>query len=361
MIKTEDVFMKKKAFLFFVILSVSLASFSLDPVEIYRRPWEEMTREQRREFWLRRTIQQYEPSGKPSKDKLDFYISIFESKNVFDPKVTVFEVNAEDKEGTITLTGEVLIPNHKGGVERVLNILGFDKIENNINVLPDPGLGKKGFAVALSPVVSIKRRPSEHSEQMNQLEKGAPLRLLKKDETGQFYLAQSPDAYVGWVDAKDIQIMELKQWSLLRKPKGDDSLIKEKIIKITKPIMGIPYIWGGTTEQGVDCSGLTQYIYKELGINLPRDADEQSNIGEIVAFPGYRDNLRAGDLLLFTGRSGRFSHVAISLGGMDYLQSAGKDGVHLSSFDPASPHYDKRTDEKFVFARRVLRTNEPLK
>jgi len=346
--------MKRLLFILFVI-SISITGFSQDPVAIFGKPWEQLTREQRRFFWEKRTIRAFEPSGKPTLERIDDYIRIYMEKNIFDPKVTVFDVRAEEKGGTITLTGEVLFPRHKSGLERVFGILGFDKIENNIDLLPESSLFPKAFGVVIPEAASIKRSPMERSEQVNQVLKDGPVRLLKRHESGKFFLVQGPDAYIGWMDSENIRRMTLVEWIRHRKIERDDSASRKKILDIAAPIMGIPYVWGGITEEGMDCSGLTQYIYRKRGLFLPRDADEQSNIGELVAFPGYMQNLRAGDLLLFCGGSGRISHVAISLGGADYLQSSGKPGVHLSSFDPDSEYYDDRTAEKFIFARRILR------
>jgi len=347
--------MKRFLVAFLVLYFLCAIGFSQDPGEIYQKPWEQMTHEERHDFMERRTKQLYEPSGKPSPDRIFYYIQIFKETNVFDPKVTVFDVKAEDRGGTITLTGEVMFEACKNGLERTLKTLGFDKIDmKNVLVLPDPQLGAYQYAVVTSPDASIKRSPREKSEQINQVVNGDPLRLLKRDESGDYYLVQGPDAYVGWVDAKNIKKMTLKQWTKERRIAKDDKPMKNRILEITKPIMGIPYVWGGTTSAGMDCSGLTQFIYKNLGVNLPRDADEQSNIGELVAFAGYRDNLRAGDLLFFS-RSGRVSHVAISLGETDFLQSIGAKGVHISSMDPDSPLYHKETEEKFIFAKRILK------
>ena len=346
--------MKRRFFLIGLIFIIGASAFCLDPVEMFGKPWEELAREQRRAFWRKRTYLEYEPSGKPTIEHIDHYIQIFKDKNIFDPKVLVFAVKAENRGGTITLTGEVLFPNHKTGVERVLGILGFEKIENLIRILPDSALGERGFAVATAPVVSLNRNPGEHSEQLNQVVKGDPLRLLKPDETGAFFLIQTPDAYIGWVDGKDITRMTLKEWSALRKSKKSYEESRRKIMSIARPLMGVKYVWGGITEEGVDCSGLTQYIYKKVGIYLPRDADEQSNVGMLVGFPGYLDNLRPGDLLFFHGRTGRISHVAISLGGGDLLQSTHSEGVHEASIDPESPKYQERIAERIITARRVV-------
>lgn len=347
--------MRRFMFLLIFLLSWNLFAQTLDPGEMFNKPWEEMTREERHEFHRKRTLLTFEPSGKPSRERLDYYIRIYKSMNIFDPKVTVFEVKTQDRGGTITLTGDVLYPQYKSGLERALNTLGFDQIENNINVLPDSALGEKGFAVVTNSAASIKRNPRERSEQMNEVSKGDPLRLLKSDEKGDWFLAQSHDAYIGWVAKADIKRMGLKDWTQYRRISEDNLAIKAEIQRIVKPILGIPYIWGGTTDKGLDCSGLTQYIYKRMGFNLPRDADEQSNLGELVAFPDYMENLKAGDLLFFGGRSGRISHVAISLGGTEFYESVNRSGVRYSSFDPKSPDYRDKSDERLVFAKRVFR------
>jgi hypothetical protein len=347
--------MRRFMCLIFLLLSFGIFAQTLDPGEMFNRPWEQVTREERHEFFRRRTLASYEPSGEPARERIEYYIRIYKSMNIFDPKVTVFEAKAQDNGTTITLTGEVLYSQYKSGLERTLNTLGFDQIENNIAVLPDPGLGEKGFAVVKSPAASLKRNPRERSEQMNEVSNGDGLRLLKSDENGEWFLAQSPDAYIGWVAASDINRVTLKEYAKHCRIPEDDLAMKAEIKKIVEPILGIPYIWGGTTEKGLDCSGLTQYIYKRLGFNLPRDADEQSGVGELVAFPDYMDNLRSGDLLFFCGGSGRISHVAISLGGTEFYESVNRTGVRFSNFDPKSPDYRDRSEERFVFAKRVLR------
>lgn len=347
--------MRKIIFQVCLFLAAYAISMAQDPVAITGRPWEKMSRDEHRKFWEKRTINLYEPSGAPSIEKLGHYILVFKDSNVYDAKSTVFDVKAEDKEGTVTLSGEVLVPEHKDGIERTLRVIGFEKIQNDIAVLPSPQLGKLGFAVVTSDTLSIKRFPQHLSEQLNQAAKGAPLRLLKPSPDEKYFLLQSADGYIGWANASDIKRMTLEEWTQVRKIENDDIAMSEKIKNIVRPIMGIPYVWGGTSNAGMDCSGFTQFVYRELGIFIPRDADQQSNVGELVAFRDYMHNLRAGDLLFFAGGTGRISHVAISLGKTEYLQSTNEEGVHYSSFAPDSYWYDERTAQKFIFARRILK------
>jgi hypothetical protein len=347
--------MKRLTILLIVLFAQSVLTNAQDPVAMTGRPWEKMTREEHREFMKKRILSTYEPGGVPSIEKLDYYMLVFREQNIFDPKCSVFDVKSEDKGGTVSLSGEVSMPEYKTGLENVLHTLGFFRIENTIRILPDPALGDFAYAVVTSETLSMKRSPREKSEQLNLLVKGAPVWLMKMDKTGRYFLIQSTDGYIGWSDAKDLSRMTLKKWTAYRKVMRDETASRERLTAIAAPLMGIPYVWGGTTNQGMDCSGFTQYIYRQRGINIPRDADQQSNVGEIVAFRGYMDNLCVGDLLFFASNTGRIGHVAISLGGMDYLQSSHENGVHLSSFDNASSNYDAHADERFVFARRILK------
>jgi len=96
-------------------------------------------------------------------------------------------------------------------------------------------------------------------------------------------------------------------------------------IDLIKPFVGIPYLWGGRSPYGYDCSGLAQTFWRFMGVQIPRDADQQFRAGKIVKGPP-----RPGDLLFFGGddnlidqRHQRITHVAISLGGDDLIHANG--------------------------------------
>jgi peptidoglycan endopeptidase LytE len=92
---------------------------------------------------------------------------------------------------------------------------------------------------------------------------------------------------------------------------GDTSEILRKLDAIIQPLLGTPYVSGGTTPEGFDCSGFTSYVYQQLGLTLPRTSEEQFGVGEEIPL----DQALPGDLIFYDAlHKGRVSHVAIYLG-----------------------------------------------
>ncbi len=86
--------------------------------------------------------------------------------------------------------------------------------------------------------------------------------------------------------------------------------------------LGVPYVWGGSTPAGFDCSGLVQYVYREIGVSIPRSSREQFRVGAYIP-PERMDLLVPGDLVFFGygGDPGQVHHVGMFVGGGDYLHA----------------------------------------
>jgi len=115
-----------------------------------------------------------------------------------------------------------------------------------------------------------------------------------------------------------------------------------------KSFLGIPYVWGATGPTTFDCSGFTQWVYRDVGIKIPRVSRDQARVGQYVRY----ENLQRGDMVFFDTkkqRKGKVTHVGIYLGSGDFIHasSVGK-GVVIYNFNEKS-FYKKR----FLWGRRV--------
>ncbi|SDC78711.1 SH3 domain-containing protein [Algoriphagus faecimaris] len=290
---------------------------------------------------------------------------------------------------------------------------------SEVQVLPSVKLEGKTWAVVTISVANIRSQPKHSAELATQALMGTPLKVLKGD--GSWYLVQTPDDYISWVDQAGIQLMteqELENWYAQSKvvftpltghawaePEQKEmvsdlvagnilTVLSEKqnylqvqlpdarkgwvpmdhlmsyeewinsretsnenLINTAKSMLGVPYLWGGTSIKGMDCSGFTKTIFYLNGQVIPRDASQQIHEGEEVDIEKNWQNLQVGDLLFFgekatEDRKERVVHVGMWIGNNEFIHSRGR--VRISSFDPQSPHYDEYELNRYLRTKRIV-------
>lgn len=337
-----------------------------------------------------------------------------------DKRTSVFNVEAIKENDKIILKGETNLPNTKIELLRILSEQKID-IENEIELLPLKSLGNITFGVINLSVANLRSKPDHASELVTQAILGTPIKVLNKGEDGFYlvqtpdnYIAWLDDDGFDskteselneWnsspkiiytkefgfsyseADDKSQTVSDLVAGNLLKifgedsnyylveYPDGRKAYIKkdeaklfndwysslnpngETILKTAYRFMGIPYLWGGTSTKGMDCSGFTKTVYFLNGIVLQRDASQQVNTGELVDVKNGWENLQSGDLLFF-GRKAegdkkeKVTHVAIYIGDGDFIHAAGR--VRINSLNPTKTYYSKYRDHSFIRAKRIL-------
>lgn len=136
-------------------------------------------------------------------------------------------------------------------------------------------------------------------------------------------------------------------WEAFSTKEGIQKVQGKEVVSKAAKYKGVPYVFGGTTPKGFDCSGYVQYVFKDCKAALPRLADEQALKGVFVT----QKQLRPGDLVFFTTYLPGASHVGIYAGSGQFWSASSSRGVILSSLK------DEYWKNRYYGARRVLVTN----
>lgn len=202
-------------------------------------------------------------------------------------------------------------------------------------------------------------------------------RMIYTGAFAQVYETQQMDQPVGDVTMGGILMLQERRWNYLKVafPDGREGFTpienwtyfsefiedagpdSTSVVALAQRLKGRPYLWGGTSSAAMDCSGFTKMIYYMHGIILARDASLQARHGEAID-PGIGYvNLQPGDLLFFGQKKDethpeKITHVAISLGGTEYIHAAGL--VEQNSFDPKSDLFSEYRKDTFIRAGRII-------
>ncbi|MFC3196381.1 NlpC/P60 family protein [Parapedobacter deserti] len=186
--------------------------------------------------------------------------------------------------------------------------------------------------------------------------------IAKQESDNAFINVQYPDGRNAYVKRELVRPFD--EWLGMLKPTA------ESIISTAKTMMGLPYLWGGTSVKGVDCSGFTKTAFYMNGIVIPRDASQQVLAGHPVDILSADTldtekalrNLKPADLLFFAsgsnrGPDARITHVALYLGNGEFIHSAGT--VRINSILSSAPNFDDFQTRTLVAARRYLGETDP--
>jgi SH3-like domain-containing protein len=170
-----------------------------------------------------------------------------------------------------------------------------------------------------------------------------------------WYRVQLPDNREGFLPRASVR--KLSDW------REHCKATAENIETTALRFLGRPYLWGGTSPKGLDCSGFTKLVFHLNGIELPRNASQQASVGEAVSVDPQLDHLRKGDLVFFGPRrrgasperpGARITHVGIYLGGPDKQFIHSYERVQISSLLGSRTEGRPDSIRQIVTVRRVL-------
>jgi hypothetical protein len=236
------------------------------------------------------------------------------------------------------------------------------------------------FGICNLAIIPLRCEPSDKSEIVSQLLFGEHFVIIEQLKQW-YYIKMDFDGYEGWIDAKQCKLISETEYQqinnealvlnsdLIEYITGKSNLLmpiplgsclsflknkeinnqefqfegatitgiknKNEIISTSFLYLNAPYLWGGKTPFGIDCSGFTQMVYKLNGYKLLRDASQQAKQGEALSFI---EESEAGDLAFFDNDEGNITHVGIIMENNHIIHASGKVRIdrldHLGIYNP---------------------------
>lgn len=336
-----------------------------------------------------------------------------------DKRVSIFNIEAfKATNGAIIIKGETNLPNALSALKA--KFPQQTALIDSVQILPAKNLKGLHYGVITLSVSNIRSKPKHSAELATQALQGMTVKIFKKQDN--WFYVQTPDHYLGWLDAGGLAVMnasDFEAWEQLEKviyikdygyvydlktnailsevvignkfaiidknkkkftvklPDGrigwiarseaalyldwilNRKIDPEHIIETATMFMGRPYLWGGTSPKGMDCSGFTKMVYYLNGVALARDASQQVKDGELVIIDPTLQNLQKGDLLFFgspetTLKKEKIWHVAIYIGAGEIIHASGS--IKIESLIPGTDNFAEKRLNTLVRARRIIGT-----
>ena len=318
-----------------------------------------------------------------------------------DKRIWYQDIQADIVDHTVVLKGEAFFEIPVKGLSRKLQKAGYDyPLIDSVSYLPEKFPNDHGYGIILDPYVMGRYKPLFIKNEGTEMLYGEPVRLIR--EQGEFYQVQSTTGYLGYIPKSAVRTVNLEEWGryhlgkqaifnnnvtlesgqviimgsrlpylaggqILLADASEVTLSQEHykiidpavnplrnaIIASAEKYLGLPYVWGGRSSEGVDCSGFVMQSFALNNIYLPRDSDEIANVGRIIGYPEWMDAMLPGDLLFFAGSRRMVTHTAIYLGAGKVIHSLGS-GVQIQSLTPGDPEYSENLASRFIFAKRIF-------
>jgi gamma-D-glutamyl-L-lysine dipeptidyl-peptidase len=328
-----------------------------------------------------------------------------------DPRTAVFDVEVLVSGDQLTLAGATSEMDAARELHRrVAALTAWSAVVDAVQLLPEAADDEQVHAVVSAAVAPMMAAPRIQATMISQAVLGTRLLVLRRDR--RWLQCRGGDGYIGWIHAGYVALTDetgARAWELgadgepwlslgaevvdgggevLARLPWAARVVRDRDGRVLLPDrrggtvrgelvplgarglafpgegpalcesaarwMGVPYLWGGVTMGGVDCSGLVQALYRMHGRVLPRDSDQQSRVGvEVDPGPDF-GALLPGDLLFYAEEPGRCTHVTMSTGGSGIVHASLANGGVARNDMAGRRRYEAELRRIFLWARRVL-------
>ena len=334
-------------------------------------------------------------------DRVDWFCALVTRLGVTNRSLVYSRIGATQEDDRVVLHGATNAPSLVTGLEYALKQVGVERVDNRVRILPDRDkLGERLYGVCrVSHAISYVRPDTDAVEQ-TELLYGEPVYVLDQGEG--WMLVHAMDGYWGWVKSDAIRPItkgEFHRYSSLPQgvviediarakpviPRGARLLVvshDEKAVTVlladgsqcdlpsdsfaldetdrtraaerieaALSYLGQPYVFGGRSPVGIDCSGLITAASAQTLGSMPRDAWHQAFSGRVVATWWDREGMRPGDYVYFIDPTGKIYHTGVALSATHIVHAA-PPFVRVGSLRAEDPLFDGRCDRDFFMAKR---------